>query len=103
MVHNFVLQIRIEELASKTPRFRMPKQSYLITTLQHPVGSATQSAASEITDIGALWMESSFTIPRTDTREYNAWIKLEPILCFSAKDETYKLKERTSERVHKHT
>jgi hypothetical protein len=67
----------------------MPKQSYLITTLQHPVGSAAQSAASEITDIGALWMESSFTILRQEqiyTGEYNDWIRLEPIFCFSATD-----------------
>jgi hypothetical protein len=53
-------------------------------------------------------MESSFTILRTNTGEYNDWIKLEPIFCFSAKDEvkdkrTYKFKERTSERIHKHT
>jgi hypothetical protein len=69
----------------------MPKISYLITTLQHPVGSVAQSAASEITDIGALLMESSFTILSQEeiysTAEYNDWIKLEPIFCFSAKDE----------------
>jgi hypothetical protein len=61
----------------------MPKISYLITTLQHPVGSVAQSAASEITDIGALLMESSFTI----LSQEEIYSTAEPIFCFSAKDE----------------